>query len=51
MRYAQIFSVFKMQARATVRDRRTFWVSVLLPLLVMPLLMLLMPLLIAKFAF
>ena len=50
IRFAQIFSVFKMQARATVRDRRTFWVSVLLPLLVMPLLMLLMPLLIAKFA-
>ncbi len=50
MRWAQIFSVFKMQARATVRDRRTFWVSVLLPLLVMPLLMLLTPLLIAKFA-
>ena len=50
MRIAQIFSVFKMQVRATVRDRRTFWVSVLLPLLVLPLLMLLMPLLIAKLA-
>ena len=50
MRIAQIFSVFKMQVRATVRDRRTFWVSVLLPLLVLPLLMLVMPLLIAKLA-
>jgi len=50
MRFTQIFSVFKMQVRATVRDRRTFWVSVLLPLLVMPLLMLVTPLLIAKFA-
>ncbi len=50
MRFTQIFSVFKMQVRATVRDRRTFWISVLLPLLVMPLLMLVTPVLIAKFA-
>lgn len=50
IRVRQVFSVFKMQVQATVRDRRTFWVSVLLPLLLLPLLTIGMPLLIAKLA-
>ncbi len=48
MRIRRIFSLLKMQVQASMRDRRTFWTMVLVPLLMMPVLVLVMPLLMAK---
>jgi sodium transport system permease protein len=48
MRFRRVFNLLKMQARTSMRDRRTFWTMVLVPLLMMPVLVLVMPLLMAK---